>query len=92
MWIILGLLFSGTLAGLFLSKVRFFNRFADSSVRYIIFVLLFFMGITIGMNEEITGNMGEIGLHSFIITALSISGSIFLAKIMYKVFFRKDEK
>lgn len=92
MWIILGLLLSGTIAGFLLSKIRFFNRFADGSVRYIIFVLLFFMGITIGMNEEITNNIGEIGLHSFIITALSITGSIFLAKTMYNMFFRKDEK
>jgi len=92
MWIILGLLLFGILTGFLLSGFRAVNKIADVFVQYIIFILLFFMGVSIGMNREIADNIGEIGLYSFFITALSISGSILLAKLIFRFFFRKDEK
>ncbi len=92
MWIILGLLFFGTITGYILSKARGVNRISEGIVRYTIFILLFFIGVTVGMNREITANIGEIGLHSFLITGFCILGSVFVAKIVFLFFFSKHEK
>jgi len=92
MWIILGLLLAGIVTGFLLSRIWPVNRFGDHVVRYLIFILLFLMGITVGMNREIINNISEIGVYSLFITLLSISGSIILAKIAFKFLFRKNEK
>jgi hypothetical protein len=52
-------------------------------------LLLFFLGVTVGMNERIISNFQNIGLQSLIITLFATIGSIVVTYLFYKVFFRK---
>jgi len=57
-----------------------------------IFLLLFFLGISVGHNEKIVNNLTTIGLQALIITMGAIAGSILLAWFVYKKFFVKGKE
>jgi uncharacterized membrane protein YbjE (DUF340 family) len=89
MWIILILLLSGSIAGFFLGKFRGFNRATDKISLYIIYILLFFMGLSVGTRPEVMKNLGRIGLDAFLIAVFAIAGSIFAAYFLYRFNERK---
>lgn len=53
-------------------------------------VLLFSMGLSIGSNAEILGNLNTLGLKAFLLAFGSIVGSVFLAWFLEKRVFRSD--
>lgn len=54
-----------------------------------IFLLLFFLGVGVGKNEDIINNFPVIGLQAGIITTGALAGSIFLSWYVYRKFFKK---
>ncbi|GAA0126950.1 MULTISPECIES: LysO family transporter [Clostridium] len=54
--------------------------------------LLFFMGASIGSNDEIIKNIGSIGLIAFIFSALSVVGSIVLVYFLSEKLIIKKHK
>jgi len=84
----IGLLVAGIILGVFIRDykaiIKVFARLTDGSI----FLLLFFLGISVGMNEQIISNFQKIGLQSFIITILATMGSIFVSYLVYKIFFK----
>jgi len=67
---------------------KIFTRLTD----YSIYLLLLCLGISIGTNREIIDNLGRIGMQVLIITIIAMGGSIALAYIVYRVFFKGDGK
>ncbi|MFQ7040311.1 MAG: LysO family transporter [Barnesiella sp.] len=59
---------------------------------YIIFLLLFFMGISIGNNKEIIHNLGGLGLQAIIIAVASTTGSVLLAWLLFRTLFNKHNR
>jgi len=92
MWIIIILLVAGTLAGLVLARVKGFNKVSDKTTLYIIYGLLFFMGISVGTKPEVMENLSSIGLDALLISLFATAGSIFTAFFLYRYIFKKDEK
>jgi uncharacterized membrane protein YbjE (DUF340 family) len=92
MWIILILLFAGTLLGFMLNRFKKFNRFTDKASMYIIYILLFFMGLSVGTKPEIMKNLTGIGIEALIIALFAIAGSVFTAFIVYRFMRRNNEK
>lgn len=45
-------------------------------------LLLFSMGISIGANEEVIGNLNTIGLQAFLFAALTTAGSVFFVYLV----------
>ena len=91
MWIIIILMVIGVLLGLMLTKINYFNRFTEKTTSYIIYFLLFFMGLSVGTNPEIMNNIQELGFQALIITIFSILGSISLAWLVFKIFLKNEE-
>jgi len=54
-----------------------------------IFLLLFFLGVSVGMNEEVVSNFQNIGLQAFLLTVLGTLGSVVVTWLFYLLFFRK---
>lgn len=52
-----------------------------------IFLLLFFLGISVGKNPQIMNNLLSIGWQALLITAGALGGSVFMAWLIYKKFF-----
>ena len=88
MAIVIGLLVAGIILGVFLRDyttiIKIFSRLTDGAI----FLLLFFLGISVGMNEQVISNFQKIGLQSFVITILATLGSILVSYIVYKIFFK----
>mgnify|MGYP006282520337 CR=1 FL=1 len=78
--IILGVLIRGRI-----SWIRIFSRLTDGAI----FLLLFFLGISVGMNEQVISRFEKIGLQSFMITLLATMGSILVSFLVYTFFFKK---
>ena len=85
----LSLLVIGIFLGYFLrnqSRILWISsRLTDGAI----FLLLFFLGVTVGMNEKIISNFQSIGLQSLIITLFATIGSIAVTYVFYRIFFSK---
>lgn len=80
----------GIILGVAARKQSVFMAFADHIITYAIWLLLFLLGISIGVNEGVIRNIGELGLQALVVAVLAIGCSIFLAYLLF-VFLFKDE-
>ncbi|MBF9014453.1 MULTISPECIES: LysO family transporter [unclassified Oceanispirochaeta] len=80
----------GMIAGFILRKYKKLYQGLDKTVSYVIYLLLFLLGITVGQNETIIRNFHLIGLKALLITVASVGGSILLAAVVFHFFFRHD--
>jgi len=63
------------------SKFAFTKLFSS----FALYVLIITMGLRMGANEEVTGNIGTIGLQALIITIMAIAGSMIVAYIASRI-------
>ena len=73
---------SGVLIGYILRNIR---------AIYIIFLLLFVMGLSVGSNPQVIQGLGTLGLLGIAISVVSIAGSVFLSWIVYRHLFKKED-
>ncbi len=91
MWIILFSLLAGTVAGYFLRRKTMVNKTADAVGTYIIYLLLFIMGLRVGTNPDIMSQAGTLGLQALLIALFALAGSVILSWIVYPLFFRHED-
>jgi len=60
----------------------------DLAVTWSVYLLLFLLGISVGINNDITQNFSRIGYKAFWLTLGAVGGSILLAKLVYVLFFK----
>jgi len=58
-------------------------------MNWAIYLLLFMLGISVGTNKEVIDNLGKIGYEAVAIAIASISGSVLLAALLFKVLFKQ---
>lgn len=71
-------------------KQNRFLTFADKFITYAIWLLLFLLGLSIGTNEAVVKNIGQLGLQALVVAVLATACSIFLAYFLF-LFLFKDE-
>lgn len=97
MFIVISIMFLGVGVGFLLRKINTLQNI-NSSIQYTIYLLLFLLGFSIGTNKQIINNFGRLGMEAIIISVASTLGSICMAWIVFRLFFkkrkevRKDEK
>ncbi len=64
-------------------------QFSNKATLWVIFILLFFMGIGVGSNKIIMDNLDTIGLRGLQLALAAVFGSVFLSWIVYTLFFKK---
>ncbi|MFI3321963.1 MAG: LysO family transporter [Rikenellaceae bacterium] len=64
-------------------------KFVSKIIMCAIFLLLFFLGVSVGGNSDIMDNLATIGLDGLIISVVSLSGSCLGALIVYNKFFKQ---
>ncbi len=88
---VLSVMTLGIVLGLaFRSKTKLIQLFNKSTI-WIIFILLFFMGISIGKNPTIMENLDTIGLRGLELALVSVIGSSLLSWLVYHLFFKKEQ-
>lgn len=83
---------SGMVAGCFLRNIKFVSKPVGFVITWAIYLLLFFLGISVGTNETIISNIGKIGFQALLLTIGAVTGSILLSWFTYRFFFRKHEE
>lgn len=81
-------LIGGIIAGYLLRKKSFTQRL-DKPIFYTIILLLFLLGISVGSNKEIIEGISTLGAHAIIMGASTALGSVLMAGLFYRLFFRK---
>lgn len=84
---------AGIPVGYFLRNSSFVKK-VDTFLTAIIVLLLFFLGVSVGSNEQVITNFGAIGFDAFILTIGGTLGSVLCAWWVYETYFkrRKDKK
>ena len=85
-YLIIVFLFTGIMLGFWLEKENLFVKFADLITKVGLVILLLAMGASLGSNDQIILQLGEIGLQAFVFAAVSIIFSL-LAVIIFVKFF-----
>ena len=69
-------------------RVKRLVKVVDRLTMYSICLLLFLLGVAIGVNELIVKNMHILGLRAFVLSLGGVMGSVFLSWIAYNLWFK----
>lgn len=78
----------GSGLGFLLKRKKRIIRFSESASDYSVYILLFFLGVSVGSSEEIISNIGKYGFLSIILTFGAVLGSLVPAYIYDKFFLK----
>ncbi|TKG91913.1 DUF340 domain-containing protein [Puteibacter caeruleilacunae] len=86
---VLVLMAVGTGLGLYLGKYPKLIKLNDRLTSLAIYLLLFLLGISVGLNDKIMNNLDTIGVKALVITIGALAGSMVCALLVYKLFFKE---
>lgn len=82
----------GIISGFFFKNKKEVIKINSIATNVLIYVLLFLLGYSIGLNEEISRNLSIIFLNTAIITFSSVLGSTIFAFFVYTRLFKKRDE
>lgn len=85
---VLSLMTLGIIIGYFISNNKKIILLADKLTGYTIFLLLFLLGIGVGLNQKVIDNLPTLGIQALLLSLGAIFGSLICAYITYKLFFK----
>ena len=83
---------AGIAAGVLLRGKEKILAMADRLTIFSIYLLLFLLGLSVGLNEKIITSFPELGFKAVVITLCAVAGSVVLSWILYITLFRKTEE
>ena len=87
MILVLLLMIAGIITGVFIHRKPTLIRVNDQLISVAIYVLLFLLGVAVGLNKTIVENIGTLGLQALVITLGAMTGSVMVSWLIYKAFF-----
>jgi len=87
-FVVIALFAAGILTGRIFRKKETARKHIDRMVTWAVYLLLFLLGISVGINEKILNDFSKIGYTAILLTIGSVLGSIILAKAVFNRFFR----
>lgn len=91
MFSVLSIMFLGVCIGYGLRNWSILQK-TDKTISITIFLLLFILGISIGSNSLIINNLGKFGWQAIILSVSGVLGSLIAARLVLKVFFKRESK
>lgn len=88
MIIVLLLMLAGMLTGFALRQRSIVLKINEKLTSVAIYILLFLLGISVGLNKTIIQQLDKIGIQALIITLGAISGSVLTLWILYRTFLK----
>ena len=92
MFIVMAVMVAGIIVGHLLRKKKAIFPIIGKINMWIIFLLLFTMGLSTGHNQEIMNNLTGLGAKAIIIVIISTCGSILAATLLYHYLFKDSKK
>jgi len=87
-YIVIALFAIGILIGKLFREKEKTRKKVDVAITWAVYLLLFLLGISVGINKEIITNFSRIGYQAFWLTFGAVTGSVLLAKVVYIIFFK----
>lgn len=81
---------SGIICGIVLSTNKKVSRIISTVFHYIIYVLLFFLGVKLASSPHFIENITSLGKQALIISLCCILGSCIAAVLVKKIFFKTN--
>lgn len=88
MFSIVGIMLTGVTIGYLFRNIPFLHH-TEKTISYTIVFLLFILGLSIGSNEQIIGNLATFGWQAAILAVSATCGSILASWMVLKLFFKK---
>lgn len=85
------IILSGIIVGYFVRNIAQI-KYVSAAISIIIMLLLFFLGVSVGANEQVVNNFSSIGLDALLITLGATLGTILCSWWVYSVFFKRKDK
>ena len=91
MLIVAAIMFAGMLAGYLLRGQKKILRINARLTMWVIYLLLFFLGLAIGGDDYIMHQLPELGLMALLISVVAVGGSILTAWLLWRFAFSQRE-
>lgn len=88
MEIVILVMIAGIFTGVLIHRKNQLIKINDRLITIAIYVLLFLLGISVGLNKTILNNIEILGFQALIITLGAVTGSVLVAWLIYKFFFQ----
>lgn len=88
MFTVIGIMFGGVALGFLFRKQAILQKLGKP-ISYTIYLLLFFLGLSVGGNNEIVNNLPSLGGQALLLAFAGTLGSVVAAWGVSKLFFRK---
>lgn len=88
MFLVLLIMIAGIITGVFIHRIPTLIKVTDQLISVAIYVLLFLLGVSVGLNKTIIQNIGTLGFQALIITLGAVTGSVLVSWLIYKAFFQ----
>ncbi len=89
---VLALMLAGWLVGLALRGMKKVGIGVDKAILIAIFLLLFFMGLGVGSNQQLLGSLPILGVNAIIIAVGATLGSLILGCIVWRLVLSPSKK
>ncbi len=91
-YIVIALFAIGIAIGWLLRDKEKARKGVDAAVTWAVYLLLFLLGISVGINKDIINNFTRIGYQAFWLTFGAVAGSVLLACLVYHFFFKTNSE
>nr|WP_319401607.1 LysO family transporter [uncultured Carboxylicivirga sp.] len=88
-YIVIALFVAGIAVGRQFRDKNKIRKGVDKAVSYAVYLLLFLLGISVGINNDIIQNFSSIGYQALLLTIGAVGGSVLLSTLVYFFFFKK---
>ena len=82
MFTVLLFMFAGIVSGFMMRKIKI--GFINLVTTTLIWLLLFILGLEVGINDEVVKNFGKLGFEAFMVAFFATLGSVIGAKLLWK--------
>lgn len=90
MFTIIGIMFTGMLAGYLLRSKRL--TWIHKIITLLIWLLLFLLGIDVGANRAIINGLHTLGLEALVLTAAAVAGSVLASWGLWRLLCARFQK
>jgi uncharacterized membrane protein YbjE (DUF340 family) len=91
-FIVIGFFAVGIIIGRFFQNKKTIRKGVDKAVSWAVYALLFLLGISVGINEEVVSHFHHIGIKAIGIAVGATGGSVIFAGLLYHFYFKQKPK
>jgi uncharacterized membrane protein YbjE (DUF340 family) len=86
--VILSFLGLGIILGLVVRRRTRILDLVNKAANWAVFLLIFFLGVSVGENEAVMKALGHLGLQALLLSSAAVLGSVLVSILVHRWFFK----